>query len=116
MSTTHICSHCHDTVEIEICDPRCPQCKMLVTRDLTDEARPYIVLAKLDSESVARWWVRSRGGRYFEWEPLFPAAGRRLVAPERLAPVRADYHRYVGDSQAIIEVHSARVAKESRRD
>lgn len=68
--------------------------------------RPYLVLAKLDSD--AQWFIRNRDGTYTEWEPRNANVLRRTVAAHRLIPVFGDFCRYSGDWYARSEIYSAR--------
>lgn len=67
--------------------------------------RPYILLATLDVHDAPRWWIRQRDGQYTDWDH------ENTVAAYQLHPVLADYMQFVGDWQAIAEIHNERLAK-----
>lgn len=70
--------------------------------------RPYVVLARLDIDAEARFWIRRRDGMYVEWEPMRANLPARVVKPHRLIPAVADFETYTGDGKARCELHAAR--------
>jgi hypothetical protein len=71
---------------------------------MIDSDRPYAVLARLDCDTIDRWWIRTCDGLYLEWERHGENPYRMEVPAYRLRPVRKDFSVYVGDPRAIAEV------------
>jgi hypothetical protein len=73
---------------------------------MIDSDRPYAVLARLDCDTVDRWWIRTCDGLYQEWQRQGENPYRAEVSAHRLRPVKKDFHVYVGDPSAIAEIWS----------
>lgn len=70
---------------------------------------PLRLLATLDADTHARWWIKLPGSYgYADWQSIGGNQPTRIVPATRLTPVKADYHRHVGDPTAINEVWQTR--------
>jgi hypothetical protein len=72
--------------------------------------KPLLLLARLDSETDLRWFVRLAGAHYQPWPPQLDECGNWIdpIEPHRLIPATVDFSQPRGDNAAIVECHNAR--------